>query len=237
MNLACRSLRQKFLSGRKAAEGISVICVYNSREKLDRYLVSSLNKQYSPFELLAIDNTEGRYSSAAGILNETAKKARYDYFMFVHQDVALLSDTWLTDAQTALRRLRNLGAAGVAGNGSKGSIVSLLHGNPPFRALRKLRKPVQVQTLDGCLMIVPKEVFKKISFDERTLNGWYLYTANYCLDLIRAGYLIYVLPYTIYHASIGPSDQNAIEEARQQLIERHRDHIKVIYTTVGTWKT
>jgi GT2 family glycosyltransferase len=218
--------------------GISVICAYNNREKLDKYLISSLSRQDAPFELLAIDNTQGRYPSAAAILNETARKARYDYLMFVHQDVALIADTWLTDAQTALGQLRNLGAAGVAGNGRRGGARRVLHGNPPFRAIRKKpRKPVPVQTLDGCLMIVPREVFQKISFDEKAVNGWYLYAANYCLDLIRAGYLIYVLPYTIYHESTGPSDPNSYEGARQDLIERHRDHIKVIYTTMGTWET
>ncbi len=238
MNLACWPSRPPVRRCSTAAEGISVICAYNNREKLDRYLISSLNSQDSPFELLAIDNTLGRYPSAAEILNETARKARYGHLMFVHQDVMLLSDTWLTDAQRSLRHLRNPGAAGVAGISWRGLAASVLHGNPPFRAvLKKLRKPVPVQTLDGCLMIVPTEVFQKIAFAESAVSGWYLYTANYCLDLIRAGYLIYVLPYPIYHESTGPSDQNVYEKARQNLIERHRDHIQVIYTTVGTWKT
>ncbi len=218
--------------------GISVICVYNNRDKLDRYLIRSLQGQDAPFELLAVDNTRGRYPSAAAILNKTAKKSRCEYLMFVHQDVALMSDTWLRDAHTAVRRLSDLGAAGVAGNGRKGGVKSVIHGNPPFRKLRKKpRTPVQVQTLDGCLMIVPREVFHKIPFDEGSVNGWYLYIAHYCLELIRAGYLIYVLPYTVYHESTGPSDPNAYEGARQDLIARHRDHLPVIYTTMGTWKT
>ena len=83
----------------------------------------------------------------------------------------------------------------------------------------------------------PEVIHEKIPFDESSVNGWYLYTANYCLDLIRAGYLIYVLPYTICHESTGPSDPNAYEGARQDLIARHRDHLPVIYTTIGTWKT
>jgi hypothetical protein len=220
------------------AKGISVICAYNNREKLDQYLIRSLNRQDSPFELLAIDNTQGRYSSAAEILNETAKRARYDYLMFVHQDVALIEDSWLTDAQQSLSHLRSLGAAGVAGISNRGPAASVLHGNPPSLAVsKKLRKPVPVQTLDGCLMIVPTEVFQKIAFYESAVSGWYLYVANYCLDLIRADYLIYVLPYPIYHESTGPSDPNSYERTRQSLIERHRDHIQVIYTTIGTWKT
>jgi hypothetical protein len=221
-----------------AAEGISVICAYNNREKMDQYLLSGLNRQDSPFEFFAIDNTEARYASAAGILNETARKARHEYLMFVHQDVALLSDTWLTDVRSAMRDLENLGAAGVAGIGRRGVAASVLHGTPPSRIVRrKLRRPVPVQTLDGCLMIVPREVFQKIAFDEKAVSGWYLYTASYCLDLIRAGYLIYVLPCPIYHESVGPSDPNVYEQARQDLIRRHRDHIEVIYTTMGTWET
>ena len=94
-----------------------------------------------------------------------------------------------------------------------------------------------VLTLDGCLIIVPRKIFEGISFDETTSNGWYLYVVDYCLDLTRLGYNIYVLPHQIYHESMGPYDCSVYEKARKNILEKHQTHTKMIYTTVGDWKT
>ncbi|MBN1547649.1 MAG: hypothetical protein JW902_13440 [Syntrophaceae bacterium] len=219
-------------------QGFSIICACNDYDKLDRYLIPSLNRQKSPHELFVIDNSDGHYSSAASILNQTAKKAQYDYLMFVHQDVALLSETWLFDTQNRLNSLKNLGAAGVAGRGKRGRVkAAVLHGIPPRPAGREpLQNNVKVQTLDGCLLIVPKHIFERLPFDEAH-SGWYLYVAGYCLDLLRNGYQSYVIPELIYHESTGPADPCTYEGAIQYLIAKHGSRIDTIYTTVGKWKT
>jgi GT2 family glycosyltransferase len=237
MRVVFQSIRQWFPRGRKAEKRISIICAYNNLKKLNDYLIQSLNKQNAPFELLTIDNAGGDFTSAARILNEAAKKAKYEYLMFVHQDVALDSNTWLANVQTDLGSLYRLGAAGVAGKGKDGLAASVRHGNPPyFAGPERLRRPARVQTLDGCLMIVPREIFKRISFDETTCDGWYLYVGDYCLDLTRLGYRIYVLPHQIYHESTGPCDRSVYEKARKNIIEKHRYHTKMIYTTIGDWE-
>ena len=123
--------------------------------------------------------------------------------MFVHQDVALESERWLRDAQEAIRRLKHCGAAGVAGSSRKGVSASVSHGDPPRLGGRRIRRPVEVQTLDGCLIIVPKAVFETVPFDP-SHKGWYLYVADHCLDLARHGYRNYVLPFDVYHESTGP---------------------------------
>jgi len=219
-------------------KGFSVICVYNNREKLEKYLEQSLKKQTVPYELITIDNTTGKFHNAAPILNEAAKKARYEYLMFVHQDISLHSVEWLAKAVKDLEKIHQLGAAGVAGKRDEKILASVSHGNPPrFAGKKRLKKPVPVQTLDGCLMIVPKENFLKMPFDEAAVDGWMLYVTNYCLDLIRQGYRSYVLPHEVYHESTGCEDRAAIQNVMSKIIVRHKDHIKTIYTTVGTWKT
>ena len=124
-----RHLFQIFLCAKK---GFSVICVYNNRQKLNDYLITSLNQQDFPFESFMIDNTANNIESAARILNETARKARYEYLIFVHQDVTLYSHTWLADAYKDLGTLQHLGSAGVAGKNENGLVASVTHGNPPF---------------------------------------------------------------------------------------------------------
>jgi glycosyltransferase involved in cell wall biosynthesis len=231
-------IRNIFFKKPAQGKGFSVLCVYNNRQKFNDYLVTSLNRQTIPFELIAIDNTTGKFNSAAPLLNEAAKNAKYDYLMFAHQDVSLDSPKWLERVRKDLEKLYPFGAAGVAGKLDKEMLASVSHGNPPcFVGKIKLRKPARVQTLDGCLMIVPKETFLKMPFDEAAVDGWMLYVANYCLDLIRQGYRNYVLPHEVYHESTGCEDRDALQNVMTKIIARHQDHVKTIYTTVGTWKT
>ena len=231
-------VQRLFFKRREEIQGFSIICIYNNRQKLDNYLIKSLTKQTAPFELITIDNTAKNFQSAAPLLNEAAKNARYDYLMFVHQDVAFGSNDWLRFAQRDIRHLRRFGAAGVAGKSPKGLFASVFHGKPPhFVAEKRIKKPVPVQTLDGCLLIVPKEVFLKNGFDEKTCTGWHLYVADYCLDLSRRDLNVYVLPHDIYHESTGPADPMAYEQTKQNIIDKHKYHKQIIYSTVGDWKT
>jgi len=224
--------------GRRRSAEFSVICAFNDPERLGKFLLPSLRRQGAPFELIAVDTRGGGQAGAAATLNEAAGGARGGYLMFVHQDVALGSDSWLADACRDLGRISRLGAAGVAGAWRGGSVASVSHGDPPRLACPgQIRKPFRVQTLDGCLMIVPGEVFRRVRFDESTCGGWHLYVADYCLDLARLGYRVHVLPHPVYHESTGPKDPGVYEVARRRLLEKHRARESTIYTTVGVWRT
>ena len=153
----------------KKPNGFSIICVFNDQSKLNDYLVRSLQMQEARFELLTIDNRGGEITCGAKVLNKTALNAKYDHLMFVHQDVALGSVTWLSDVQRDIGYLSRFGAAGVAGKSETKFAASVSHGIPPqFVGPKRLTEAVPVQTLDGCLIIVPKKVFLKNGFDEKT---------------------------------------------------------------------
>ena len=220
-------------------DGFSIICVYNNRDKLDHFLLKSLEGQSATFEFIGIDNQAGKFASAPQVLNEAAKGAKFDHLMFVHQDVALSSSDWLADVQNTLKQVRRYGAVGVAGAAGSGVHASVSHGVPPQPASkRRLKRPKAVQTLDGCLMIVPKSIFAEQGFDEETCRGWYLYVADYCLDLDRRGLKVYVLPHGIYHEGTGPSsDPSVYESARRALLMKHREHVRKVYMTIGVWET
>ena len=223
---------------RRNNDGFSIICVFNNRAKLDHFLLPSLREQSVPFEFIGIDNQAGNFASAPQVLNEAAKRAKFDHLMFVHQDVALDSPHWLAEVQDTLKQLGNYGAVGVAGASEGGLHGNVLHGDPPRRASpRRLGHVTAVQTLDGCLMIVPKPIFAEEGFDEETCGGWHLYVADYCLDLVRRGLKVYVLPQGVYHESMGPSDPSVYETPRRALLMKHRDHVPKVYMTVGTWET
>ena len=110
---------------------ISVICVYNDKATLDALLVASLQRQDVGCDLVCIDNTAGQHRCAATVLNAAGCAAANDIVMFVHQDVELLSSSWLSDAERGLGALGVGAAAGVAGvDGDGATWSSVWHGEP-----------------------------------------------------------------------------------------------------------
>jgi len=218
---------------------ISIISVYNDRDLLEKYLLKSLEIQNIDFELILLDNTSNKYTSTAMALNYGGNKAKGDYLIFIHQDFDFGSDTWLNELEKILEKLENLGVAGVAGRYDKNTISNIKTGFPPVLAGPiQINDPEKVQTLDECLIIIPKKIFTEIQFDEATCDDWHLYAADYCLMVKNAGYDVYVLPLGGYHASPGYSfTSEAYYSTLKKLVKKHKADHKWIYTTTGSWST
>jgi GT2 family glycosyltransferase len=233
---------------------ISVICVYDDDWILQNCLLKSLSEQKVVFELITLDNRENRFASAAGALNYGAKKAAGDYVLFVHQDVDLCSDSWLGSTEDILEAIPNLGVAGVAGVSENGATLqercrnrikqrpeAATWGNP-------IREPELVQTLDECLVIIPKSVFDVTQFDEAACKNWHLYGADYCLSIRTKGFDVYVIPQFIYHHGLGhltsgrPIASNSglpaeYYDTLKLLMKKHKNNYKWIHTSCGSWRT
>lgn len=234
---------------------ISVICVYNNDWILQNYLLKSLSEQKTVCELITIDNRKNRFASAAEALNYGGKKAAGDYLLFVHQDVDLCSDSWLGSTEDVLDAIENLGVAGVAGVSENGATQlerfknrikygpEAVWGNP-------IREPEVVQTLDECLVIIPKSVFDVMQFDEAACKHWHLYTHDYCLSTRTKGFDVYVIPQFIYHwsghasrtarrhiASLNSLPDDKYFDTLKHLIKKHKNQYKWIHTTTGSWRT
>ena len=217
----------------------SVVCVYNNKKILDECLLKSLKTQSVDFELISLDNTNGKFKSAAEALNYGGKKANGKYIMFVHQDVDLSSETWLADAEKNLNSLRNLGIMGVAGKceNIKGVMTIIEHDNPPELAGDNyISESINVQTLDECLVVIPKSVFDILQFDEKVCDDWHLYSVDYCLSIKKKKYGVYLMPMYVYHMSHGFSFSNKYYNTLNKVLEKHKSY-KKIYTTCGDWNT
>jgi hypothetical protein len=218
---------------------ISIICVFNDRKILNEYLLNSLKKQTAKYEQIFLDNIQGQYKSAAEALNYGGRKAKEKYIMFIHQDVDLCSSKWLEDTENMLSSLSNLGIVGVAGaKDEKGVITNLRNGTPPKLAgCIQIKKPIKVQTLDECLVIIPKTVFQTLQFDERVCDNWHLYVVDYCLSVKRLGLDVYVLPSYVYHQSTGKNGKysKGYRSTLTKLLKKHKNHFSKIYTTCGNW--
>lgn len=182
---------------------ISVVCVYNKESTFNDVLLKSLRSQTAAYDLVALDNRAGRFHSAAEAYNHGGAQAKGDYVMFVHQDLWLVTRTWLEDAERVLKGLPSLGVAGVAGmvSMSEKSRTSQWASASCFYLDETtvvehdaIRAPVEVETLDECLLLVPRPVFDKLKFDEATFDGWDCYGADYCLCARDLGLKTYVIP-------------------------------------------
>ena len=94
--------------------------------------------------------------------------------MFIHQDVELDSDSWLVKVEKLLDDILELGIVGVAGMSKKGRNFTERRRGYISDCGEIWREPLEkaevVQTLDECLLIVPKSVFDKMRFDEKTFD-------------------------------------------------------------------
>ena len=238
---------------------ISVVVVYNNKQVLNEILLPSLKNQTAEFELIPVDNTEKQFKSAAEALNWGGAKAEGKYVMFVHQDVDLCSNTWLEDTEKILDSISDLGIAGVAGMSETGkrneergrNIIEHMEDHRVWDWGHTIKEPERVQTLDECLVIIPKLVFSELQFDERTCNDFHLYGADYCLSCKRLGFHAYAIPMFIYHKTGGFFPRRSIVQLVKaggslpppywqtlgKLIKKHKNHYKRIYTTCGDWST
>lgn len=216
----------------------SIIVVFNDERALNEILLKSLSNQTTKFELTAIDNTKGQFKSAAEALNYGGKQANGKYIMFVHQDVDLGSNSWLENVEKALDDIPDLGIAGVAGMSEKGKTNKergrgyINDCGEIWQWSNAVQRPEQVQTLDECLLIVPKEIFSKTQFDEKTFDGWHCYGVDYCLSVRQMGFKPYVVPAFIYHRSLR-SNVKDLPKYQERLYNKAGKNYKRIYTTCG----
>lgn len=224
---------------------ISVVCVYNNEQTLSNVLLKSLANQTVEFELITLDNTDTRFKSAAEALNYGGLNVKGDYIMFVHQDVWLGYNSWLEEVEKILESILDLGVAGVAGM-SEQSINGMTKyrysidvfdeewckaGNKP------IRKPEIVQTLDECVLIVPRPVFAKIQFDETVFDGWDCYGTDYCLCVTQLGLKAYVIPAPCAHSTLRACyyywEFKELLKFHKKLYAKHRNNYNRIYTWMG----
>jgi hypothetical protein len=222
---------------------ISVVCVYNNEAILKNVLLKSLKSQTVPFDLITLDNTDSKFKSAAAAYNHGGGTAKGDYIMFVHQDMWLANGAFLEDAEKMLSFLPNLGIAGVAGHSDKGgnwwerARYSIGTFDETARGMGYVQRTEEVQTLDECLLIVPRAVFEKLKFDEKTFDGWDCYGADYCLSATQLGLKAYVIPMNCNHcclrSSYEPWKFKDLLKYQKRLYEKHKRNYRRIYTWIG----
>lgn len=217
---------------------ISVICVSNNHDVLNEMLGKSLKGQSEAYELIVLENSSNTYKSAASALNEGARMARGDLFVFAHQDITFNDCDFLKNIKLSLINLPKNSVVGLAGIKDKEGVITNLKQGP----LKQLGGPIQisqatqVQTLDEVFIACDKETFNGIKFDEKCCDDWHLYGVDFSLTSYERGFHNYVLPYETYHKSSGKISLG-YALTLNKVIQKHRKSFPFIYTTCGVSKT
>ena len=159
--------------------------------------------------------------------------------MFVHQDIDLMSDTWLAETEKILDKMPRFGVAGVAGKqkNNRRVFTNIIHGtSPPCCAGQRVEKCIELMTVDECLFVIPRFVFDNYSFDEGLCDGWHLYAVEYCLRMNSVDKGVFLLPVVVYHKSLGYTDKSYYRALGKVLCAYRTKHFK-INTTCGVWNT
>ena len=188
---------------------ISIICVYNNDKILNECLKESLKLQKQiEYETIFVDSRKYKFHSAAEALNYAGNLANGEYLIFLHQDIVLVDNT-LSEIYDYCKN-NQFGIMGVAGaKYDYGEIVDyskIVHGLKKKNASTNydFRGPLQVDTLDECLLVIPREVFHRYKFTEY-YNTWHLYGTEYCLKMKNVNQKILVVPVYLWHKSSGAS--------------------------------
>lgn len=156
------------------------------------------------------------------VYNQVIKdNPNYDYYIFAHDDIAIIDDKWL---DKILKGLQKYDIVGVAG----GVIFDPMHGmwssslSPVISSGCVAHKErngkyvytnygleKEVLTVDGCFMACKNSVVKDIQW--QAYNKFHFYDIDFCLKAHDKGYKIGVTPIAIAHNSSGQYNEKWLQ--------------------------
>lgn len=202
----------------------SVCTLVTRREQYQRMLETFRAAGFGPdlCEFLYVDNTERNELDAYQAFNLFLRKARGRYVIVCHQDVELIHD----DRAALERRIAELDALdprwALLGNAggvdlehravwiSDGPSARFYEEGGPF--------PRRVQSLDENFILVKAAANLAVSAD---LSGFHFYGTDVCLIADVLGYGAWVVPFHLYHRSLGTIDES-FHRSRRALEGKYR---------------
>jgi hypothetical protein len=174
------------------------------------------------YEIIRVSNPGIMNLSQA--YNTGAKEAKFDNFLFLHEDVKFLKKEWGVKVLKLLQ-IQNLGLLGLAG-GLKKFKMPTGHdsGIGKYRQVYVVHKPnekiksdassqlIEVKTLDGVFLAMTKERWNELRFNE-DLQGFHFYDLDISLRASQdyQNYVTAEIP--LLHFSLGKFNNPWIEAA------------------------
>lgn len=210
---------------------VSIIIVWNDLNKLNEAKVYIEAQTFKEVELIALDNRECAFSSAAKALNYGARQAVGSILVFMHQDVYLWDKEAIQKIYDALSHESKLivGAAGVSKSDKK------VHYEIVESKELKIKRCLPISpdncdaiTLDECLIAMRKTRWDQLKFDEQTCSDWHLYSVDICYNNLLSGGGNVILPLQVCHDSLGDSTSSGFKLTLKKLIKKYHGKIERI---------
>jgi glycosyl transferase family 2 len=182
----------------------SIICVFNDAPVREQCLDSSIERHRSEvddLDYVVVDNRDGAFPSAGAALNVGALRARHAHLVFVHQDVVLHSMTALERAAAILEADHGIGLVGAFGVERGGRVVGRVRDRVVLLGERT-DGPVDVDSIDEVLFIVPRRVFDRERLSEAPAFAWHGYAVEYGLRLRQDGLRVCSVDVPLTHNSL-----------------------------------
>lgn len=171
-----------------------------------------------PYEIIKIDNPN--LMGICEAYNKGASLSKYDYLLFVHEDVIFHTKEWGQKLINHLK-LENVGVVGVAGSNyvpqapigwhlpdDKYNFLYLIqndkNSNQP-KFINNIKSVQEVYALDGVFMAVKKNIYSKFYFDE-ILKGFHGYDLDFSLCVAQQYKNLVINDILIEHFSKGNPD-------------------------------
>jgi glycosyltransferase involved in cell wall biosynthesis len=155
--------------------------------------------------------------------NKGAQQAKYDFLIFMHEDIEFLTENWGETLVEKYFSLPNVGLLGLAGDKQKfkmpygfssglqnNGFISVYHKLDDD--IKKIDFPVAVKVLDGVFLAMKKNIWKKNKFDEN-LNGFHFYDIDISLRLSENYQNFMITDFFILHFSEGNFGNQWVEAA------------------------
>ena len=223
------------------------VCCYNCDGQLQTMLLPSLKKigsvnltdrKTEKYTHILIDNRNKKYECAAKAYNQELriKEQRLGKILvFCHQDISFDNSQLLNHAEEEFHKNPNQ-ILGVAGMQQNEVVLSNLRYADSKKIItqNQVVSKMEVESLDECCFMVPRSLFEKLSFDEKTCSFWHLYAVDYCYAArIRYGIKSFVLPDIIYHkkeTNNGLYADNTFLRSMWKMTRKYHREISTIYS-------
>lgn len=192
-------------------------------------LASSLAKNIDAtigieYELIILDNAVSKIPIAIQY-NNGGEKAKYNNLLFIHEDIAFITNNWGKILSDLLSK-DEIGIVGVAGSkyypdcpGTWPNDRKFIRENVYFNESRFLENPEnekfsEVVTLDGVFLACRKEVWAENKFNEG-LTGFHFYDLDFSFRILTATELKLIVTYDIVinHFSLGKLNMDWIDQS------------------------
>ncbi len=183
---------------------LSIIICHRNKALLNAITKSIEDTVGIVYELIVIDNSNNQYTIFSAY-NEGVKRATNNIICFTHEDILFHTDNWGKKVVNHFNDTQ-VGMIGVLGGMAQSAVPSPWWTNNYFaksarnllmKNARKKNKDLyldysnpfndsgktEVIIIDGLWFCIRKELFTKISFDEKTYSGFHLYDADISMQV------------------------------------------------------